>query len=57
MLDLLTTKDAARELRVHVNTISKRVAAGTLSPAAKLNGIRGAYLFERSEIDRAKADS
>lgn len=54
MRTILTTADAAEVLGITPSAISYRVRRGTLEPFAKLAGIRGAYLFEPSEIQRAK---
>ena len=52
--ELVTTTEAAAELGVAVKTITRMVEDGRLTPQQKLPGIRGTYLFERAEIDRAK---
>lgn len=49
--DLLTTADAAKILKVHVGTISRMVAAGRLTPALKIPGKTGAYLFHPKDIE------
>lgn len=50
---LLTTREALTRLGYSdPSTISRFVAAGKLTPAKKLPGIRGAYLFAADEIDR-----
>lgn len=49
------TKGAARELRVSVRTIHRWVEAGEITPIDKLEGLRGAYLFDEAEVQRVKA--
>lgn len=48
---LLTREDAARELKVSVPTIDRKVKAGTLRPVEDLRPI---IRFTRSEVDRMK---
>lgn len=52
MQAILTTADAAKRLGVTPSAISRLVAAGTLKPAKKLPGVRGAFLFTVDELDR-----
>ncbi len=54
--DLVTSADAARILGVHVATVARRVASGSLRPALKLPGETGAYLFARADVERLAAD-
>ena len=48
--DLLTTHVAATRLGVSVRTIHRLVADGHLTPACKLDGPRGAYLFHAADV-------
>ena len=50
-LELVTTADAAKVLGVHVATISRMVAAGRLTPAVKVPGKRGAFLFRPEDVN------
>lgn len=52
--DLLTTAEAAARLGVSTKTIYRRVQAGSLVPVRKLDGIRGAYLFDPATIGATK---
>ncbi len=48
MGELITTAALAERNGVTPQTIAQRVKRGELTPAAKLPGIRGAYLFDDS---------
>ena len=52
---LMTSAAVCEELNIDRSTLSRWVAAGRISPAAKLPGIRGAFLFDPSEVERVKA--
>ena len=54
---LLASAAVCEELHIARSTLSRWVAAGRISPAAKLPGIRGAFLFTRPEIERVKASA
>lgn len=54
MLKVMTTAEVAEALGITPSGVARRVYRGDLTPAAKLAGPRGAYLFEPSEIQRAK---
>lgn len=54
---LLTSQEAADILGVSVQTISKWVISGKLTPAKKLPGLRGAYLFTPAALKTARAAS
>jgi len=49
--ELITTRDVAAVLGVSTREVARRVERGDLEPAAKLPGIRGAYLFHRAPIE------
>jgi excisionase family DNA binding protein len=48
--DVISTKEAAAHLGVSVATVARLVTAGRLTPALKLEGIRGAMWFHRTDI-------
>lgn len=48
--DLLGTTEAAERLGVSVRTVHRLVARGNLTPAGKLPGDTGAYLFDAADI-------
>lgn len=48
----LTTREAAELLGESVRQTIRRVEAGTLKPSRKLPGIRGAYIFDRADVER-----
>lgn len=54
--DLIGSTEATRLLRVDKATISRWVASGTLTPAAKLPGRNGAFLFRRADIESLAAE-
>ena len=47
---LLTTSEVADHLGVSVQTVSRWVAIGRLTPTRKLPGLRGPYLFDQGSI-------
>ena len=51
MPDLLTTAQAAEIVGRSVPTVNRWAAEGILTPAQKLPGLRGAYLFRRSDVE------
>ena len=52
---LLTTAEVATLTGVSVKTVVRWVAAGDLTPATKLPGIRGAFLFGPKAVERFRA--
>lgn len=48
------TRQAADELGVSIRTIHRLVDSGDLTPAVKVPGKTGAFLFEGSEVERVK---
>ena len=54
---LIPTAVVCAELNVTASTVSRWVASGRLTPAAKAPGIRGGYLFTRAAVDAAKTNS
>lgn len=48
--DLVPTAEAATILNRHVRTVHRLVAEGLLSPAVKIPGKTGAYLFHRADV-------
>lgn len=55
-LDLIPTVEVAGILGRDVRTISRWTKSGRLTPATKLPGKRGAYLFDRHEIIRVREE-
>lgn len=51
--DLITTTEAAELLGVGRSTVTRWVDDGRLTPARKLAGLRGAWLFDRDTITKA----
>lgn len=54
--ELMTSAAVCTELHIDRSTLSRWVAAERIAPATKLPGIRGAFLFSRAEVERAKAE-
>lgn len=53
---LVTTAEALAILRrSSPSTVTRLVQAGKLSPAQKLPGLRGAYLFDKADVERLAA--
>ena len=51
-VDLVTTAEAGRILGIQSpSSVTRLVQAGKLSPAQKLPGLRGAYLFDRADVE------
>lgn len=50
--DLMSTLQVAKAAGVTVPTVTRWVADGKLVPAHKADGLRGAYVFERTEVER-----
>ena len=53
---LLTSAEACEQLEIDRSTLSRWVALGRITPATKLPGLRGAFLFEPDEVDRVRAE-
>ncbi len=54
--DLMTAAQAAEVLRCTPRTVARMAEDGRLTPALKLPGKVGAYLFEPAEVARVKAE-
>jgi predicted site-specific integrase-resolvase len=50
--DLIGTAEAITILGTSRSTLTRWVAAGRITPAVRLPGIRGAILYSRTEIQR-----
>ena len=54
--DLLTTAETCAELGgIDRSTLTRWVQTGRITPAKKLPGLTGAYLFDPAEVQRVKA--
>ena len=53
--DHLTSAQVCDLLNIDRSTLSRWVASGRVSPFMKLDGLRGAFIFTRAEVDRVKA--
>lgn len=54
---LMTSAEACERLRhIDRSTLSRWVATGVITPAQKLPGVRGAFLFEPAEVERVRAE-
>lgn len=56
MRNLITTRKAAEQLGLSTRQVLRLVDQGQLSPIAKLDGLRGAYLFEPAQIEHVKRE-
>lgn len=52
----ITTREASEILGKSIRATIRLVEAGKLTPAQKLPGIRGAYLFNAGDVQRLKAE-
>jgi hypothetical protein len=48
--DLIGAGEAAALLNVSKPTLTRRIAAGSLKPLAQLDGRKGAFIFDRNDI-------
>ena len=55
-LTLVSTREAASILHVGTRQIARYVKTGKLEPAAKLPGVRGAFLFRRNDVEHMAAE-
>lgn len=54
--DLIGSAEVAERLGLDRSTLNRHVRAGKLTPALKLPGETGAYLFDRAAIEALAAD-
>lgn len=54
--DLIGSSESCRLLSVHPATLSRWVGGGILTPAHKLPGKNGAYLFHRADVEKLAAE-
>ena len=52
--ELIGSAEAAAILGVTVKTVTRYAARGTLTAAFKIAGIRGAYIFNRADVEAVK---
>lgn len=50
--NLLRSAEACDRLGINRSTLTRWVVSGKITPAYKLDGIRGAFLFHPSDVDR-----
>lgn len=48
--DLIGSRETAALLRVDKSTLVRKIAAGKIQPLTRLDGPRGAFVFDRTEI-------
>lgn len=53
--ELIRTSEAAELVGESVRQFIRRVERNELTPALKLPGLRGAYLFNRADVERIRA--
>ena len=54
--DLIGSGETAALLRVDKSTLVRKIAAGKIQPLTRLDGPRGAFVFDRSEIQAIAKD-
>ena len=54
-LDLMTVGEVAARLGVSIRTVHRMAEDGRLRAATKLPGPKGAWLFERADVERFAA--
>lgn len=55
--NLLPSADVCAELHIDRSTLSRWVAMGRITPAIKLPGLRGAFMFDADEVERVKGEA
>lgn len=55
-MDLLSTAEAAKRLRIHPRSVARLAHTGALKFVAKAPGVRGAYLFDPAAVDALAAE-
>jgi hypothetical protein len=50
--ELIGTREASERLGESIRQTIRRVESGKLEPAAKMPGLRGAYVFDAADIAR-----
>lgn len=51
-----TTRQVADRCGVSVRQVHALIAKGVITPVGKLDGVRGAYLFDPKDVDRLAAE-
>jgi len=54
--DLIGSAEVCQILAIDRGTLTRRIAAGKLAYVSKMPGLTGAYIFERAEVMRHKAE-
>lgn len=54
---LMTTAEAAETLKLSRSQVARLARSGDLPHAAKAPGPRGAYLFDRADVERVAEES
>lgn len=54
--ELIGSSEVCRILQINPSTVGRWVESGRLTPAHKLPGRNGAYLFHRADIDAIAAE-
>lgn len=55
-VQFMTTAEVAAALKVSPRRVSRMVESGTLTPATKLPGVRGAFLFDPETVRAASVE-
>jgi excisionase family DNA binding protein len=51
----MTSAEACEQLEIDRSTLSRWVASGTITPAQKLPGLRGAFLFTPGDVEKLRS--
>ena len=54
---LMTSAEVCGELHIDRSTLSRWVSVGRIAAAHKLPGLRGPFLFDRTEVERVKQEA
>lgn len=55
--DYLESAEVVQILNIDRSTLSRWVTSGRIKPAMKLRGLRGAFLFAPTEVERVRQQS
>jgi excisionase family DNA binding protein len=54
--NLVGSGEACESLGIHRSTLSRWVTVGKITPAVRLPGPRGAFLFDRADVEALRDD-
>lgn len=56
-IKLLSAAETADLLKIDRSTLTRWVASGRIKPAHKTPGLRGAYVFDETEVERVRTEN